>query len=370
MINESGVRGTLNTTKHHAITNAINEEDQSETNTLERRNPRTLKLQNLEKDQQSDPILIKRISEAQKASSHGEGQEIREKGKSKTEVDYRKGKEGKKGEKRKFNNKNKKVKQFREPKEKENHNELFYDVDKMPIKSLYNLLGEWSLPSEFSASNFKIKVTEDSVERWTTDHEWNVGTDSDMWKHCGHLKFENNNMMKILGVLSMYDSYFKAGDDYVVKVHKEKVWGYDKDLVYVGMKNLKTALVISYVLGGAAVSGSFLGALSKHSGFRMQFSNPDGDYARLHIHWECAEWYQNLKETAKEWIVKNGKTTHGKLRRDLLKRRFDNDQKCLKANEIPLNINQNMVPMHPDNILNPLSKFANKIKPTIKTVHR
>ena len=379
MISESGVRGTLNTTQqHHAIDETNQEMNQSKAATNETY-PRLCQDTELEKDQPSDLIPIERITDKEKTieafstPDHGKTQGQKERKSKPIKVDYpgrKKGKKGEKGEPKGNTACTKHIKKFREPKEKDNHNEIFYDVDKMPIKSLYNMFGNWTAPENFSASNYKIRVTEDAVDKWTTDHEWNVGIDTDMWRHCGHLKFENVNMMKILSVLSMYDAYIKAGDDYVIKVNKEKVWGNDKDLIYVGMKNLKSALVVSYVLGGAAVSGSFLGALSKHSGFRMQFANPGGDYSKLHINWENPEWYENLKETAKKWIEKNGEVTHGILRRDLLKRRFDNDQKCLKANEIPTNIAQNMVPMHPDNVLNPLSEFANKIKPSTKTVHR
>ena len=367
-MNESGVRGTLNTTKHHAITRPALEEDQSNPSTRAEHSPR-LDESNLEQNQPVDLIPIKRITETTSILDHA-AKEKREF--ESIEDDYRgeRRKEGKRGEKRENRRPKNKIKQFREPNEKPNHNVVFYDVDNMPIKSLYNSFGNWSAPSNFTASKFKVKVTEDSVDRWTTDHEWNVGLDSDMWRHCGHLKFENINMMKILSVLSMYDAYIQSGDDYVLKTNKEKVWGNDKDLIYVGIKNLKSALVISYIIGGAAVPGCFLGALSNHSGFRMQFANPDGDYSRLHINWESHEWYENLKETAKKWILKTNEITFGILRRDLLKRRFDNDQKCLKADEIPLNISQNMVPMHPENILNPLSKFAEKIKPSTRTVHR
>ena len=374
MISESGVRGTLNTTQHHAIDETNLETSQSNADTRTTLNPHT-QYSDLEEAQPSD-LIPKRITSEKRAtetpvsSDHGKKSRKEKRESKPTKVDYARREKEKSGKDKNNIPVVKKSKKFREPTKKDNHDVIFYDVDNMPIKSLFNMFGNWTVPSNFSAANFKIKVTEDAVDKWTTEHEWNIGTDTDMWRHCGHLKFENVNMMKILGVLSMYDAYIQAGDDYVVKVNKEKVWGNDKDLVYIGIKNLKSALVISYVLGGAAVPGSFLGALSKHSGFRMQFANPGGDYSKLHINWEDAIWYENLKETAKNWIEKSGKVTHGILRRDLLKRRFDNDQKCLKADEIPTNIGQHMVPMHPENVLNPLSQFANKIKPSTKTVHR
>ena len=370
MTNESGVRGTLNTTKHHAIITINSEEDQSDFDTPSLDDLREMQFPTLEKYQRKDLIPHIGITEKTNQLNHGKRKQEKEipNGSKQREVDYgrEKGKRTLDTKKEKI----KKVKQFREPKEKENHNWIFYDISKMPLKSLFESFGNWEVPDNFTASKFKIKVTEDSTDKWTAEHDWDVGTDSDMWKHFGHLKFENTNKMKVLGVLSMYDAYIEAGVDYVIKVNKEKVWGNDKDMVYLGFNNLKTALFGSYCLGGAAVSGCFLGALSNHSGFRMQFSNPGGDYAKLNINWENAEWYKGLKEVLKMWITANGKTTHGKLRRDLLKRRFDNDQKCLKTNEIPLNISQNMVPMHPDNLLNPMAKTAIKLKPSERIVHR
>ena len=376
MMNKSGVRGTLNTTPNHAITKTNFEEDQSDLDTPDMDNPHEFEIDEWEPTQRATLIPTKGISENLNSINHGENQqtqrgEKREKrGTKSVDCEREEGKLKVLKSKKIPRHNIKKVKKFREPNKKANHDELFYDIPKMPMKSLFELLGDWTAPEEFTPANFKVKVTEDSIDKWTTDHDWEVSFGSDFWKHFGHLKFENANMLQILGALSKYDSYLEAGVDYVVKVNKEKVWGNDKDLVYVGMKNLKTALFISYCIGGAAVPGCFLGALSKHSGFRMQFSNPNGDYGKLHINWESAEWYKGLKGVVKEWIKINGEITHGGLRRDLLKRRWDNDQISLKANEIPLNISQSMVPLFPDNLLNPLAIFAKDLKPSVKTIHR
>ena len=45
-----------------------------------------------------------------------------------------------------------KFKQFKEPKEKDNHNELFYDLKKMPVKKLFKLFDKgWEVPDDFEA---------------------------------------------------------------------------------------------------------------------------------------------------------------------------------------------------------------------------
>ena len=227
-----------------------------------------------------------------------------------------------------------KRKKFKEPKPKDNHNELFYDVDKMPFAKLFKMFETgYILPEKFKKNNFKIKVTEDSEHGWTENHGWDANLESDLWKHFGHLKFENNNVMKILGSLTMFSDYIKPGDDYVIMTNKERAWGSDKEFIYLGTKNVKTSLIIAYIVGGAAMPGCFLSGLSRNSVFRMQFTNPNGNFAELNIRWESKEWYENLKDVLKEWIKKAKVTTHGFLRVELFRRRFYNDQQCQKNGE-------------------------------------
>ena len=255
--------------------------------------------------------------------------------------------------------------QFRTPTKKDNHDHLFYDQNKMPLQKLFEQLEEttYTFPKDFKASKVKIKVTEDQAAAWSCEHETEIIAGTDVGKTLGHLKFENTSVFKLLGILTMYDGYIKAGEDFTILTRKEKVWGQDKDMIYVGTNKFKVAMFLAYAIGGAAVSGNFLGSLGRCSNFRMQFSNPEGDYKKVHIRWETKEWYEGLRDVLSEWIKKQKKVTHGALRFDLLKRRFYNDQKCLKKNEIPLNIQQHNIPMHPDNFLNSLSVNTEKIKP-------
>ena len=256
--------------------------------------------------------------------------------------------------------------QFKEPKPKPNHEEIFYDVAKMPIKKLFDLFDdEWEVPDKFQPTRFKIKVSTDTNAEWSEDHGWDANLESELWKHFGHLKFDNATVMKLLGCLSMYDDILVPGTDYVMLTKKEKVWERDVDMVYVGMKDLKTALLVTYIIGGGAVQGNFLGNLSRNASFRMQFSNPNGEFGKLRIRWETVEWYNNLHTFLKKWIKINKATTHGKLRTELLRKRFENDQKCLAINEIAFNIQQHHIPEHPDNLMNPLSKNMKDLKPSL-----
>ena len=249
------------------------------------------------------------------------------------------------------------------PAKKDNHDDLYYDLNKMPLQKLYQELGTWEIPAAFKASKVKIKVKEDDAAPWTENHDFKFEHNTELGKTIGHLKFENTTEFKLLGILTMYDDFIKPGEDFALLTKKEKVWGYDKDLIYVGAKNFKTALFLAYAIGGAAVSGNFLGCLGRCSNFRMQFSNPGGDYKKLLIRWETKEWYEGLIEVLKEWIRTQKKTTHGLLRFDLLAKRTENDKKSLKKGEIPVNIQQHNIPIHPDNFLHPLSVRTEKIKP-------
>ena len=249
------------------------------------------------------------------------------------------------------------------PAKKDNHDDLFYDQNKMPLQKLFQSFGKWKLPADFKASKIKIKISGDEAAPWTNEHDFKIEHGTDLGKTVGHLKFENISEFKLLGMITMYDEYIKPGEDFTLLSKKEKVYGYDKDMIYVGIKNFKTALILAYAIGGAAVAGNFLGSLSRCSNFRMQFSNPDGDYKKLMIRWETKEWYDNLIDVLKEWIRTQKKTTHGVLRFDLLAKRSENDKKCLKKNELPVNIQQHNIPMHPDNFLHPLSTRMEKLKP-------
>ena len=253
---------------------------------------------------------------------------------------------------------------FRTPTKKDNHNNLFYDQGKMPLQKLFEQFETtYKFPKDFKASKFKIKVTEDPAAEWTTEHDRDILIGTDVGKTLGHLKFENASVFKLLGILTMYDGFIKAGEDFTIMTKKEKVWGNDKEMVYIGAKTFKVAMFLAYAIGGAAVPGNFLGSLGRCSNFRMQFSNPEGDYKKLMIRWETKEWYDGLGEVLNDWIKAQKKVTHGALRFQLLEKRYLNDQKCLKKNEIPLNIQQHNIPLHPDNFLNPLSVRTEKIKP-------